>query len=374
MLPQRRAMARLPMGNWGEARGMTANGAHDGSRQWPVGGWRLGAFLAGLCLMAVSGPAIADGRTRLAGATYIGDLPTLVADRQGLFREAGIDATVTYAASGSDNLARLRAGDVDYALMALTPVVLGLLNDRSPGGPGAPVILANLFHATGATRVMVPAHSSLSDAGDLAGRRVGLARGTSAHFVWWLFAQFHGLDTSENALVDIEIDALGDALIAGEIDAAVLWQPWIARLGETRSVDLRRLGQDVPYSGRWVIVTRRAVLREDPERARRILVAYRRAIEFIERRPDTAARLYADHAGVTIASLGDDWNAFGYDLSLDWALVAALQQQLAWARQAGYPVHGSAGVMTVVDTEALRAVAPGAVGLPATIRSGGARR
>ncbi|MDZ7748712.1 MAG: hypothetical protein U5K43_07600 [Halofilum sp. (in: g-proteobacteria)] len=104
-------------------------------------------------LAAAPAPA-ADPPIRIDGVTYLGDLPTLVAEHRGLFTRNGIRAEVRHGDSGKQNLGRLRAGETDFALMALTPwcwtswptrprparddpVALASAGPRHPAAPGA---------------------------------------------------------------------------------------------------------------------------------------------------------------------------------------------------------------------------------------------
>ncbi len=82
--------------------------------------------------------AAADGAVdppvvRIDGGAFLGDLPTIVADSRAMFAEHGLETAIAYSDSGARNMQRLRADEVDFALMALTPLVLDRLADSTPG-------------------------------------------------------------------------------------------------------------------------------------------------------------------------------------------------------------------------------------------------
>src|SRR6056297_332127 len=112
-------------------------------------------------LLASDAGAESDSQraVRIAGAAYIGDLPTYVAAELGFFARHGLASAVEYSDSGKHNMALLRAGDVDFALMALTPFVLDRLTDPTPGQPDHPVILASLLQSHELTALMA-SHAS----------------------------------------------------------------------------------------------------------------------------------------------------------------------------------------------------------------------
>jgi len=338
-----------------------------------VGSWPLDvvALVLATVVLAMAAPryAVAADETppvRIAGVIYLGDLPTVIADHENLFRRHGFDASVGFNHSGRDNLRRLRAGETDFALMALTPIVLDRLADETPGGPDDPVILASLVHSTRLNAVVARPAAGIETPRDLAGRRIALRKGTNAEFVWWLFARFHGFDPDAVRLVDRSVPAVVDALRDGEVDAAVLWEPWLSRLLASSEEDLRVFGGSNIYTAQWVLVTTRRSADQHPARARAVLAAYRDAIARVERDPDTAIRTYARRADVDEAVLRKNWQALDYELNLQWSVVATLQQQIDWAERSGRrPRATPIEVLGLIDPAPLRAIDPTRVGVPA---------
>jgi len=326
-------------------------------------------LLAG-ALGAARGGAPAVGIT---GVVYLGDLPTIVAEEEGLFAAAGLEAAVSYGQSGKDNLRRLRAGQTDFALMAVAPPLLDRLADTTPGGPDDPVILANLLHATRLNQVVALAASGIERPADLSGRRVGLMRGTNAEFIWWLFALSHQLDPDTAELVDTRIERLPDALAERAIDAAVLWEPWTARLEQRWGERLRVLPGSTLHGAKWLLVTRRRFAEDNPGICRAVLRAYTRAIDRIGAAPRASLARYAARVGLPVAALAARWESFSYDLGLDWSLAAAMHQQLDWAQRAGYLGEGPPpDPLALIAPAPLAAVAPAAVSLHGRLQAPGA--
>ncbi|NBC49972.1 MAG: ABC transporter substrate-binding protein [Gammaproteobacteria bacterium] len=270
---------------------------------------------------------------RLAGVEYLGDLPTLIAAEQRLFERHGIAVEVAFTGSGRDNLAKLRAGETDFALMALTPLVLDLLNDPNPGATDDPVILASMLHSTSLNQVAFRTDQGIETPADLRGRRLALPQGTNAEFLWWVFRTMHGLEPGDLAVRHDPIDAIPALLRAGHIDAAVIWEPDIARLRGQLGPRLGQFSISRFYTARWVLVTRRETAEARAEVCSALLRAYRDAIDRIERQGRASLARFAERFDAPLDELSRDWNALDYDLSLDWSLIAALQEQLHWAER-----------------------------------------
>jgi ABC-type nitrate/sulfonate/bicarbonate transport system substrate-binding protein len=323
------------------------------------------ALLLAASLTLVTAASAEPAPLRLAGVTYLGDLPTLVAHEDDLFARHGLNIEVTRLHSGKENLERLRAGDIDFALMALTPFVLDRLARPSTGAGDDPVILANLVHAGRLNHIIVLSSSGIREPADLAGKRLGLLRGTNAEFLWWQFSAYHGIDADRVDLIDLPVADIGPALRAGDIDAAALWEPWTTQLAETEGNNLLRLPGSGIYIAHWVLVAKRDLARGRPDTVRRVLAAYQDATRTIEREPARTLRLHADAAGVASAGLFSERDTALFGLSLNWALLAALRQQIEWARTAGPSSHDApTDVLSWIERGPLEALDRSAVGIP----------
>lgn len=324
-------------------------------------------WLVWLACYAMDASQAADAAPlRLAGVDYLGDLPTVIAHHEGLFARHGLDVEVEFNGSGRDNLERLRAGATDFALMALTPIVLDRLADPSPGQADDPVILASLVHSTRLNHVVVPASGPVEHPADLRGRRVGLRTGTNAEFAWWLFAQFHGFDPAAAERVDYPVAEVPEALRRGDVDAVVIWEPWLSRLRERTDTVFRSLRGSNVYAAPWALVTTRATAHGQPEHSSAVLAAYRDAIASIHRDPEAAITVYARHCGVAEDTLRRNWSALDFGLNLQWSILTSLQQQIAWARRKDPDrTKEPISVLDLIDATPLRALQPSAVGIPA---------
>ncbi len=62
---------------------------------------------------------------------------------------------------------------------------------------------------------------------DLKGKTVGITAGSSGHFFLSLFLTYHQMPMSDVKIVDLEPARLSQALIEGQVDAIVTWEPYI---------------------------------------------------------------------------------------------------------------------------------------------------
>lgn len=330
-----------------------------GAAEWSIGFVR--SALLALVLLATA-PAAAETPVTITG---LDDMPTVIADRQGLFDTAGVPAAVAHAGSGSAAFERLVSGEADFVVTPLASIAVHMHTDETPAEPGDPRVLASFGHTMQKDQV-VARSAVAAEPAELAGARVGVPPEPSAAFTWWYFLRYHGLDPDKVQEIDEPAEALAARLSAGDLDAAVLSRPRIARAREESGEPLSVLPDGGLAVMKCVLVTTRRVIREDPERAERVLGGYRRAIRVIEQRPEDARRSFAKHSDVSAEAIREAAQALGYGLRLDWSVIALLQHQLDWAALGGEPASGARpGVLAVLEPGPLRALMPSAVGIPA---------
>lgn len=332
----------------------------------------VGYVMAASVLWAFSSVVAQSEPVSLRGAQYAGDLPTLIASTEGFFNVNGLEIEASFGHVGKANMAALRRGELDYALMAMTPFVLDRMRDPTPGEDGDPAILANLTHGASNLKIIARPEegepASLS-AKSLEGKRIGLSQGTNAEYLWSLFADYHKLDRSKIDIADVPSEQIGDALAARQIDAAVIWAPWLQAIQSKFEFRLALFEKDIQflYASRWILVTTKGTAPDRENRHKAVLRGYFDAIEWIQRHPNLAMKRFR-----TAWHIGDEQTAIPgvqdaiFDLTLDWSLYASYHQQLEWARRVGYPDRGGTGdFLTAVEPGPLRSLSPSSVLLPA---------
>lgn len=303
---------------------------------------------------------------RIGGSDWVADAPTKVAAALALFDEPqGTQRSpveVVYFESGKESLEALLAGEVDFALLATTPLAIALVSE--PPLAVEPVILASVALSNRTHVVVAAPERGIAAPADLAGRTVGLLGGTSAEFAWAQFAHLHGLEAASVTLLDMPVSALADAVVDGVVDAALLWHPWATELR-------RRLpGGGVVFSTRsvhtvsWLVVGTRRQVRASPELVERVLAGYLSAVDLIHRQPERARRLHAEAARPPLALLEELEERVIWSVGIDWSVLVNMHSQFTWlgerrgTRFAIPPPH------TYLEPGPLARLAPQSVRLP----------
>jgi ABC-type nitrate/sulfonate/bicarbonate transport system substrate-binding protein len=282
-----------------------------------------------------------------------------VAESLRLFEQEGLAIRRMKCESGRECLQRLRAGDVDVATAADFAVAL----DSLSGGDSA--IIGTISSSARQIKLIARRGPELQSPAQLAGRRVGTVRASSAEYFLHSWLLHHGVAPEDVRMVYLPPDRLVAGLTRRDVDALAIWEP-IA--GDARRA-LRDGALELPvplvYTQHFNVVAARRVLEDrarepallallralrraeqavadDPVRAQQVLSAA------LNIPPDEAARLMAEH---------------DHRLRLEQSLMNTLRGQGRWIQREGLgtapAAHDALG--RAVEPALLRGLAPSAV-------------
>ncbi|WP_405914201.1 aliphatic sulfonate ABC transporter substrate-binding protein [Streptomyces sp. NBC_00963] len=176
------------------------------------------AFMLSLSLSACSDSASENNSTVRFG--YIGDYNgaslLAIADKQGLWKKAGLTAHVKSFNNGPVQVQALSAGDLDYGYIG--PGAMWL-----PASGKAKVIAIDTL--TYADRVIgQPGMTSMKD---LKGKRVGVPEGTSGDMILNIALAKAGMTVKDIDKVNMDPSTIVSAFSSGKIDGAGFFYPAI---------------------------------------------------------------------------------------------------------------------------------------------------
>ncbi len=288
------------------------------------------AWLLSSCLGAAEAESV-----RIAGSAWVGDAPTRIADQLGLFNvdtsAADPVIEVDQYASGVEALQAMRDNHAEFALAAATPVAAALLDaDFQEHGQPDLVVLASVALSNRSHKLIVRQPFGDRDPAQWQDLRVGVMMGSSSHFGWSRFSTFHGMDKDQVTLVDLRVEDMAGALIAGEVDAVLVWRPWDQALQDRIGDDLVEHSLRMFHTVNWLLVADRDHALQHPEVVGRVLQAYRKAMTLIDGDPEHAYGIYSDASGLPMELVRRSADGMIWRLSLNWSALVAVTTQLEW--------------------------------------------
>jgi NitT/TauT family transport system substrate-binding protein len=161
---------------------------------------------------------------RVGFNNWVGFIAFFVAQERGDFRKAGLDVQAKSFAAPGEGLVPLLNGDLDAHLTTADAVIL-----KSAQAPGKFKIVQLIDTSAGADAVLGSAPQVTTPA-DLKGKRVAATVGECNEILLLEALESAGLGEKDVEIVNMDPDAAGTALKAGQVDAAVTWEPWISQL------------------------------------------------------------------------------------------------------------------------------------------------
>ncbi|AFI84580.2 ABC transporter substrate-binding protein [Methylophaga nitratireducenticrescens] len=319
-----------------------------------------------LFLVACSSENTDELPLKLAGVNYLGDLPTLVASKNQLFKKYQLDVDVSFNHSGKQSLEALRAGKVDFALVSPTAFTLDkLVNAKNERQDNEPVILGNLLHSTLMNQILTTSNGKKNQTvTDLTGGRIGLVKGTNSEYLWWIYSVFYQVNTKKIDIIDLPISELGRALMDGKVDAIVTWQPWTNHFIAEYGDQLQQVEGSHVYTAKWLLITSRQMAEQKPQQCQQLLMAYGDAINLIHSDTEVVMDLYTTDVRQN-AILGQNYLPGLHQLNLNWSLISELHQNIQWAKLNNFPgADKPIDVTSWFAPEPLEAVQPYLVKIP----------
>lgn len=312
--------------------------------------------LSFLVLRSPVTPTMAPTQVTIAVPMLISSAPIFVASGQNLFLKTGVDVLSQPFELGKDALKSVLDGKADLAVVADTPVMFALL-----GGADIAMLAAI---SRGRRELAIVAHSDrgIKQIQDLRGKSVGVTRGTNLTYFLDAMLQVHGVPSDKVNLTDLRTDAVISAFKAGRIDAAVVYQPFLARLQAEMGERLKVFyGEDV-YASRFILVGRPSYIDSHSQEVRRVLRALIAANQSIRSNPVGARLAVGNAVKVDDATMAQLFEPEDYLVSLDQALLLALDDQTRWAMQKGLvPAGPTPNYLNSIKYQDLEAVQPTAV-------------
>jgi len=295
-------------------------------------------------------------KVRYGSVPAIMEAPAHVAFSKHLFREQGLDVSLTLNPDGKTSFEQLLNGKLDIAAVMTTPVVYKSFERNDF------YILGKIDHFQKNDRLVARRDSGINSVEDLKGKRVAVLLGSSGQFYMDSWLLYNGLNSEDMDIVDMNAPDSLEAIKEGRIDAMFSWFPFTAEaelaLGENAvtfpSNDI------VPTS--WVIVAGKKYATENEDIIEAFLRTIITAEEFIKKEPEQAIHFHSEINGVSESLIKRIFNNMNFGLTLDQNLLLDMEEQARWVIRNGYVEEAPIpNYLNFIFPDPLRAVDSGAV-------------
>jgi len=230
---------------------------------------------------------------RIGLGPFAGFGPLYLARDKGFFKDAGIDAELIVLTGLAERNSALKAGRIDALAAPVDYFVLSAGNNLK-----ATIAMA-IDESNGADGIV--ANSSIKTIADLRGKTVAFQRGLPSEFFLRALLQQNGMTLNDVKPVDMETAQGGAAFISRQVDAAVLWDPWLTKATQEGHGHILASSKDYPNLIVDCLGFNQGVVSRSPQDVQAIVNAVLRAIAYAKAHPQEADAMMAPYFQVDAA-------------------------------------------------------------------------
>jgi NitT/TauT family transport system substrate-binding protein len=243
-----------------------------------------------VALVSASVGAASAEPIRIGYPIWVGFGPIYLAHNKGFFKAQGVDVDLQVIDDTKVGMAALAAKRIEaygatpntvllYA-KADNPFVMVMTVDDSKGGDG------------------IVAHKDIKSIKDLKGKRVAFLEGSIAQFYLSYLLKREGL--TEKDVTPVNMGSTGDAgaaFVAGRVDAAVVWEPWLSKGKAAPHGHVLIDSTKTPGLIIDTLAFRQDVVKNRPEDVRKVVRAVGQAVDYWKKNPKESVEIMTKGLG-----------------------------------------------------------------------------
>ncbi|QJT07576.1 aliphatic sulfonate ABC transporter substrate-binding protein [Oceanidesulfovibrio marinus] len=254
-------------------------------------------FCVFAAVSAFAATAKAETSMKIAHATWVGYGPLYIASENGYFEKLGLDVELIIIEDESQYAAALASGNIDglgnvldreiihYAKGTPETVILGM--DESAGGDG------------------IVASAEIKSLADLEGKTVALDKSSTSYFFFLTAIESAGLDEKNINITEMGASDAGAAFVAGRVDAAVTWEPWLTNANQREGGHVLVSSKDFPKTIVDVLVLRNDFIEKNPGAPLALTKAWNEAVAWYNEHPDEGNEIMGKAMGLDASEMAD---------------------------------------------------------------------
>jgi NitT/TauT family transport system substrate-binding protein len=313
-----------------------------------------GAYLWSLRPHNFQTPAASE-RVRIAAVAYIGSCPILMAHAKGYLADEGIAAEFHYAENGKAALQETLQGIADIATTADIPIMYAAVQ-------GKPVSVVATMTTMEDNAIIARKDRGIGTAASLKGKRIGMTVGTTTQFFLGAFLTRERLSPADVTEIDMKPTELIKAIERGDIDAVVLYQPFLDRSAAVLGDNAVILPGSAVYDVLFNLATTQSYVSQNAKTIEKILRASIRGAQVCKEQPSEAIPVVATIMKADREMVRRLWPKYQFEIGLRQGLLLTLEDEARWAirnKLVTDPV--SPNFLTNLGLAPLQAVMPSAV-------------
>lgn len=213
-----------------------------------------------------------------------------LADEKGIFEKNGLDVEIQEFSSTTDNSSAFVGGQLDFCTYASAESIA----PYAEGGDFKVVLLAD--KSNGCEGLVTS--PDIKTVADLKGKTVATQYCSVDHLLLLTLLQENGMTIDDINMVDMTIEAAGNAFVAGQCDAACIWDPYFSQ-AKAKGGNVLYSTSDNPDIISDVLAASGDMIENHPDAVEAMVKSYYEAADYWRENGDEASEFMASKLGVS---------------------------------------------------------------------------
>jgi len=240
----------------------------------------------------------------------------LYAQEKGLFKERGLDVELVRFENAQDTVRAMMRGSLDMAFVSLwEPMQADPGNDRPTY-----IMVTNVSKGSDG----IVSNSEIQSIADLTGKKVAAKLGTVNHLILLEALKLKNISPQDVTIENVSNERGIEMLKAGEVDAAVVWEPLMSETVKEINGNLVYTTADTDSLVIDGLVTRGSFVESDLKSITQFMLAWFDLMNAVETQPQQVYAVVAEELGQTPESFANDYAGLEKgDIALNQRMFAA---------------------------------------------------
>ena len=281
--------------------------------------------------------------------------PMIYAQEFGYFKKAGLEIELKEYPLGKVALEEMSAGKIDIACAAVTPLVNKFMLGQDFK------IFASGASSTGMAAIVARVDHGITNIASLAGKKVGLTRGTSGEFFFETLRILNRIPRSSVAIEDLSLNQMMSQFTDGSVDAVSIWEPNISQLQNSLSNRVAVLYGNGQYTFTWQLVALPKIIETRRAELEKLLSVLFEVAARIEQSPEKAEAQLTERLGKRGQELALGLAQMQMEPRLGQELLVQMEAEARWILHRDNKVQPIPNFLKSLDTSLLKKVRPASV-------------
>lgn len=242
-------------------------------------------FMLALGLFATAGTVFAKEPLKIGYSDWPGYTAWEIAKVKGLFKKHGVDVNLVWFPVYTDSLTALNTGQLDCNLQTWNDTMAPL----AEGIPLKTVLILDNSFGNDA----IIAKPGIESPKDLKGKTVATELATCDHFMLLKALASAGLTEKDVTYTNLTVPDAASAFIAGKVDAAAIWQPWVSQIQREGKGKVIYSSADIPGLIPDIVLCQTKVVEQRPDDIQKLVAVWFDVVKFLKEHEDEAVAIMA---------------------------------------------------------------------------------